>query len=215
MQWCRAAARSSRPSASCGGGQAEELGQAGGLGREGGQGEQGSGQSWSPAQLAGPNSQLGVEELYPGSLRHYGKRLMWAESSWDSQPQPALLPAFRACSGLQEYLRLTVALPMLWGVSSWRQGGAMGRNLHLVGGACAAWHAEHVVMGRAGRLQLPRACVSAYIPRHCPPARLPSPQHLPEEAPSPQVPPEVDRLKRGIKSGGGIIERVHQEWHIY
>lgn len=30
-----------------------------------------------------------------------------------------------------------------------------------------------------------------------------------------QVPPEVDRLKRGIKSGGGIIEKIHQEWHIY
>ena len=55
------------------------------------------------------------------------------------------------------------------------------------------------------------ACLRMYAAR--PPARLPCPQHLPEEAP--QVPPEVDRLKRGIKSGGGIIERVHQEWHIY
>ena len=29
------------------------------------------------------------------------------------------------------------------------------------------------------------------------------------------VPPEYERLKAGIKSGGGIIDRVTREWVIY
>lgn len=29
------------------------------------------------------------------------------------------------------------------------------------------------------------------------------------------VPPEHERLRNGIESGGGIIERVYQEWFIY
>lgn len=29
------------------------------------------------------------------------------------------------------------------------------------------------------------------------------------------VPPEVEKLEKGIKAGGGIIERIHQEWYIY
>ena len=29
------------------------------------------------------------------------------------------------------------------------------------------------------------------------------------------VPPELDRLEHGIKSGGGIIDKVCREWHIH